>query len=152
MQLLEIHRIAAESIVSDSGAYRQSEVVVSNLTPPPHTEVPTEMGKFFSELQYYWEKCDPISLTAFILWKINLIHPFENGNGRTARLFSYMVFNYKTGVLMHGRGSDIYPRILGTVRRSELVECLNYADNGNLGSLKDLVADVIKNQLVRSYS
>jgi hypothetical protein len=35
-----------------------------------------------------WVTKDPLHLSAYVLWRINWIHPFADGNGRTARMLS----------------------------------------------------------------
>ncbi len=38
-----------------------------------------------------WQRKTSIHLAAYVLWRINWIHPFADGNGRTARVVSYIV-------------------------------------------------------------
>ena len=44
----------------------------------------------------------PIHLSAYVMWRINWIHPFTDGNGRTARATSYLVLSVGTGTLLPG--------------------------------------------------
>ncbi len=37
------------------------------------------------------------------MWKLNWIHPFTNGNGRTSRAASYLVLCLRTGYLLPGK-------------------------------------------------
>jgi len=44
------------------------------------------MDAFFSLIHENWTIVDhPTTLAAFALWNLNWIHPFIEGNGRTAR-------------------------------------------------------------------
>jgi hypothetical protein len=43
-----------------------------------------------------------VHLAAFILWKMNWIHPFADGNGRTARAVSYVVLSIKLDSILPG--------------------------------------------------
>jgi Fic family protein len=36
-----------------------------------------------------------VHLAAYVLWKMNWIHPFADGNGRTARAVSYVVLSIR---------------------------------------------------------
>ena len=44
-----------------------------------------------------------IYLAALTIWKLCWIHPFSDGNGRTARAAGYYVFSVREGVLLPGR-------------------------------------------------
>lgn len=49
-----------------------------------------------------WNDRSAIHLAAYLLWRINWIHPFADGNGRTARTVSYLVLNIKLKSLLPG--------------------------------------------------
>src|SRR3989440_9553027 len=49
-----------------------------------------------------WERSTPLHLAAYALWKLNWIHPFADGNGRTARAISYIVLSIKLNSLLPG--------------------------------------------------
>lgn len=49
-----------------------------------------------------WTKKNPIQLAAYVLWRMNWIHPFVDGNGRTARVVSYVVLSIKLNSLLPG--------------------------------------------------
>src|SRR5260370_24324785 len=60
------------------------------------------MDDFVNEVNRNWEKTDPVVLATFVLWRLNHIHPFINGNGRTARAAAYFVLCLKLGGLLPG--------------------------------------------------
>jgi len=43
-----------------------------------------------------------VFLSSYVLWRLNWIHPFADGNGRTARALSYVVLNVRTDSLLPG--------------------------------------------------
>jgi Fic family protein len=43
-----------------------------------------------------------LHLAAYVLWRINWIHPFADGNGRTARAVSYILLSIKLDSLLPG--------------------------------------------------
>ena len=43
-----------------------------------------------------------VHLAAYVLWKLNWIHPFADGNGRTARAVSYVVLSIKLDSVLPG--------------------------------------------------
>lgn len=48
-----------------------------------------------------WSKA-AVHLAAYVLWRLNWIHPFADGNGRTARAVSYVVMSTKLDSLLPG--------------------------------------------------
>ena len=44
-----------------------------------------------------------MTLPAYALWRLNWIHPFVEGNGRTARAACYYLICLKTGMLLPGK-------------------------------------------------
>ncbi|MBA3520868.1 MAG: Fic family protein [Rhizobiales bacterium] len=45
----------------------------------------------------------PTELAAYGLWRLNWIHPFVEGNGRTARATCYYILCVRSGALLPGR-------------------------------------------------
>lgn len=66
---------------------------------------------------------------AFTLWMINWVHPFKNGNGRTARAFCYTCLSLKMGFVLPGA-----PTVLELIKEndSEYHAALRVADAGYL--------------------
>ena len=104
----ELHRTGTIFLLQSPGQYRDCAVYVRDskgtlvYQPPPHTDVQTLMTEFFAELTTIWQNGDALDAAAFALWRINWIHPFKNGNGRTARSFSYCCLCARLGVVLPG--------------------------------------------------
>jgi Fic family protein len=49
-----------------------------------------------------WMEKHAIHLSAYVLWRLNWIHPFTDGNGRTARAASYVVLCARLGLRLPG--------------------------------------------------
>lgn len=84
--LLDLHRIILTRVEdSFAGNYRTSAVRIagSNHTPPNPIKVPDLMDALFTATKVM---ADPIEKAAHIHHEIASIHPFADGNGRTARL------------------------------------------------------------------
>jgi Fic family protein len=110
--LQEFHRTATLFLLHSPGEFRLEPVVVrSGLTiihtPPPHEEVPGHIDGFFENLTTEWQSKSPQEIGAYSLWMINWIHPFKNGNGRTARAFCYACLCLKYGFVLPGRKTVI---------------------------------------------
>ena len=90
---INYHAIAC--LHTNAGEYRPCSVKVGGYAPPEHYRVNTLMDDFVNVVNHRWDKADPIWLTAYVLWRLNNIHPFINGNGRTARAACYFVLCVK---------------------------------------------------------
>lgn len=125
---------------TNAGEYRPCKVVVGNHEPPAHYRVDALMEDFVNLTNRNWDSTDPVALAAFVLWRLNYIHPFINGNGRTARAASYFVLCVKLGGWLPGK--TILPELIRR-ERPVYVQALQAADqsyaNGNL-DLKELHA------------
>jgi Fic family protein len=95
IRALNYHAIAC--LHSSAGRWRPCPVTVGDYTPPPFWEVPGRMDMFVDEVNRFWAETDAVILAAFVLWKLNRIHPFVNGNGRTARVTCFFVLCLKVG-------------------------------------------------------
>jgi hypothetical protein len=62
------------------------------VTPPYPAKVPREMGKFYDDLEKLYDDCDKkqsadiVDISSWIHFNFVRIHPFEDGNGRIARI------------------------------------------------------------------
>ncbi len=102
--ILDLHQKALDGIHPLAGTYRNSVVTIGNSrhVPPRHVEVPDLVGEMCAYVNDYWHDRSAIHLAAYLLWKMNWIHPFADGNGRTARVISYVVLNIKLNSILPG--------------------------------------------------
>lgn len=61
------------------------------------------MDRFISVIQENWYIFPPTYLAAYGLWRLNWVHPFIEGNGRTARAVCYYLLCVRSGALLPGR-------------------------------------------------
>jgi Fic family protein len=95
---------AVANISQFGGRYREEPIYVGNHLPPHFKDVPNEMDRFFSVVHENWTIFDhPTLLAAYALWRLNWIHPFVEGNGRTARAACYYLICMKQRQLLPGR-------------------------------------------------
>jgi len=80
-----------------SGEYRPCDVTVGEHRPPPHYRVSALMDDLVNYVNRNWVETDAVVLATYVLWRLNNIHPFINGNGRTARAACYFVLCLKIG-------------------------------------------------------
>jgi Fic family protein len=109
IRALNYHAIAC--LHGYAGQFRPCEVKVGeDYHPPMPHEVPPLMEMFVDEVNRAWDRADPVALAAYVLWKMNAIHPFINGNGRAARAACYFVLCLKMGGWL--KGEPILPDLL----------------------------------------
>jgi Fic family protein len=60
------------------------------------------MDRFISTIHENWYIWTPTELAAYGLWRLNWIHPFIEGNGRTARATCYYLLCVRAGMLLPG--------------------------------------------------
>ena len=102
--LWELNHAAVSNIAQFGGRFREEPVYVSDHIPPHFKEVPHLMDQFFSFVHENWTIIDqPTDLPAYALWRLNWIHPFVEGNGRTARAACYYLICLRFGGLLPGR-------------------------------------------------
>ena len=101
--LRELHRLAVNQIYTCAGSFRDGKVQIAGVKhqPPPHTEVPTLVDEMCEYVNHNWVK-PAIHLSAYLMWRINWIHPFFGGNGRTARAAAYLVLCARLGFILPG--------------------------------------------------
>lgn len=135
---------------TNAGDYRPCPVRVGTYDPPDHYRVEALMEDFVNVVNRDWEAADPVLLAAHVLWRINYIHPFINGNGRTAQAASYFVLCVKLGGWIPG--TTILPELLRQ-NRDEYVKALKRADQSvatgqvDLQTLHDLLSRLLREQI-----
>jgi Fic family protein len=96
--LLELQRLAVNQIYRCAGHFRDGAVTLGvDHQPPDHSEVPDLVGQMCAYINDQWQQKRAVHLTAYAMWRLNWIHPFFGGNGRTARAFSYLVLCLRLG-------------------------------------------------------
>ena len=104
------------------------------------------MDEFVHWVNWNQPSLDAFTLAAYVLWGINNIHPFVNGNGRTARATAYYVLCVKVGGPLPGR--TILPEMLRQEPvRSDYVVALKEADSNNIDPLTALVQRLVVQQI-----
>lgn len=110
-------------------------MVVGDYQPPAQYRVAALMDDFVIVVNRSWDSADPVELASYVLWRLNHIHPFINGNGRTARAASYFTLCCKLGGWLEGE--RILPELLRE-NRGEYVAALKVADASAIGGHPDL--------------
>jgi hypothetical protein len=145
IKALNFHAIACLHI--RAGEYRPCDVTAGQHQPPAHYRVSALMDDFVNLVNRHWEQTDAVALATYVLWRLNNIHPFINGNGRTARASCYYVLCVKAGGLLPG--TTILPELIKQ-NHQEYVDALQEGHNSggtNLAKLHALVQRLLNEQL-----
>lgn len=95
---------AVANIAQFGGRFREQPVHVGNHIPPHFQNVPDLVDQCLSVIHENWTLHDhPTLLGAYVLWRLNWIHPFVEGNGRTARAACYYLICLKHGAMLPGK-------------------------------------------------
>jgi len=90
----KLHKLFFQKIDENAaGSYRNLQVFITGTEyiPPPENEVPSLMKELSEDLQTKWNNEHPVVLAAYAHQRLVDIHPFEDGNGRTARLLMNLI-------------------------------------------------------------
>jgi len=125
--VLQLHQCALEGIHPLAGTYRNTAVKIgqSRHTPPDAFQVADFVAEMCDYVNEHWATKSASHLSAYVLWRLNWIHPFADGNGRTARMISYLVMSIKLNSLLPGTPT-IPDQIAGN--KSPYYDALEVAD------------------------
>ncbi|QZY54405.1 Fic family protein [Crassaminicella profunda] len=136
-----IHGLVLKSIDDENaGSYRKENVLISGTKhkPPQHFIVKEQMEELVSLYNEKWNSLHPIERAAMLHGEFVKIHPFIDGNGRTARL----LMNFE---LMK---SGFPPTIIKANMRPQYYDHLDFAHtSGDYRSFVTLVAKCVEESL-----
>jgi len=118
--------------------------------PPEAAFVADEIQSLCEYINDNWNK-SAVHLAAYVLWKMNWIHPFADGNGRTARAVSYVVLSVKLDSLLPG--TPTIPEQIAS-NKEPYYTALEDADKAwaagkiDVSSLEDLLGNMLAHQLL----
>lgn len=148
--LWALNHVAVAGISQFGGRFREEPIYVGNHIPPHFKDVPELMDRFVSFIHENWDNLSPAQMAGYGLWRLNWIHPFIEGNGRTARAVCYYLLCVKSETLLPGK--KIVPeRIRET--RGPYIQALRDVDrvwaqgNLELGPMENYLAGLLEAQL-----
>ena len=113
--------------------------VIHEYCPPEHVDA--EVDRLVEWLANYRDE-DPLIVAAWAHHRFTQIHPYQDGNGRVARILT-------TLILLE---ADLLPLVIDRDLRSEYIDCLEKADFGDLGALASLFARLERNAILQALS
>jgi Fic family protein len=149
--LWSLNHTAVANISQFGGRFRNEPIYVGNHTPPHFREVPDLMDRFVSFIHENWYVLSPTQLAAYALWRMLWIHPFIEGNGRTARAICYYILSARVGRVLPGKTivperirDNRAPYIASLRKADEAWEAGNYDINDMAIYLAGLLQDQLK--------
>ena len=139
--ILQIYDLILKGISDkDAGHYRSVAVRISGSTVilPNPLKVPDLMGEFIIWLKQN-AKLHPVELAAEAHYRLVTIHPFVDGNGRTARLLMNLI------LLMSG-----YPAAI--IRKRDRLVYISSLEKAQLGGSKEDYLKIISSAVDRSLN
>lgn len=169
--LLVIHRIVSKDVLRDnkhSGVFRDRQVFVGKRVfdgtgfkeeveymPPKTEDVPDLVREFIDWLnsEKTWEM-NPVLLAGIAHYEIARIHPFIDGNGRTARLFATLIlylsgFDHRRIFVLddfYDRDRQAYYAALKTAQKNnnDITQWLEYFTTGVAYSVNEVKEAISK--------
>lgn len=149
---LALHREALTGISSYAGNFRPSGVAIqgSKHEPVPAHLVPELVESLCDYVNENWNEKTAVHLASYVMWRLNWIHPFSDGNGRTSRMLSYLVLCVKSGMLLPGNHT-IPDQIVDN--RKPYFDALEAADEADkrgeidLSKMEELIEAMLAKQL-----
>ena len=153
--ILSLHREALDGISLYAGIYRPGAVEIgkSRHLPPPAHLVPELIEDMCDYVNRNWAGT-ALHLAAYLMWRLNWIHPFADGNGRTSRIVSYVVLTIRAGHILPGT-----PAIPDQIvhNREPYFIALEAADSAeadglvDVGKMEELLEALLAKQLMSFY-
>lgn len=125
--ILDLNRCAIDGLDAYSGNFRPGAVIInkSSHQPPEALLVPSLVDDLCDYVNDNWKTATSVHLASMVMWRLNWIHPFTDGNGRTSRATSYLVLCTHSQVLL--AGSETIPEQIVN-NRTPYYEALESAD------------------------
>jgi Fic family protein len=127
----KMHEILMENLMRTPGDYRQIQVNIEKVDyePPPAILVPDMMKDLVAWYRANSKKTHPFELAVLIHTRLELIHPFTDGNGRVGRALMNFVLE-RAG----------YPTLyLGLQQRKDYLDAIMPADDGDFHPIVNML-------------
>jgi Fic family protein len=153
---LALHRAALDGISAYAGNFRPAGVKIegSRHEPPGAHLVAERVEEMCDYVNDNWSST-AVHLAAYIMWRLNWIHPFADGNGRTSRILSYVVLCIRSGLVLPG--TNTIPEQIAE-NRNPYFEALDAADAAfrdrkiiDVSAMERLLEGHLAKQLASAY-
>ncbi len=132
----ELHRLFFYRIdPGQAGKYRKEPAIITGATIelPPPSKIRRIMAEFVSQIPDVRAKVHPVAFAAWLHLRLVTIHPFQDGNGRTARLLMNLA------LVQDGFPVTVIPPIL----RPDYIDALKAANTGDEEPFINLISNMV---------
>jgi Fic family protein len=150
--ILTLHAQAMRGLDPQAGTFRNAPVQIagSKHAPPAESLVALKVEDMCEWVGERWASFSAIDLCSYIMWRLNWIHPFADGNGRTTRAVAYLVLCVKAGARLPG-----FPTIPEQIAadKAPYYAALEFADDSgseeepDLSGMRALLESYLEKQL-----
>ena len=151
--ILDLQREAVAGIEVEAGRIRKTPVGInkSKHDPPPPHLVEAHLTEFCEFINDNWHERTAFYLSSYAMWRLNWIHPFTDGNGRTSRALSYALLSIKLGYVLPG--SPTIPQQIEE-DNSHYIEALEISDEAaskggeDVSEMERMIRSMLAKQLL----
>lgn len=152
-----LHRLAMDRLSRYAGNWRPGGVTIghSKHVPPDAHLVAGLMEEMCDWINDNWNNKTALELSAYVMWRLNWVHPFDDGNGRTSRAVSYLVLCSKVGSRLPGRTT--IPELIAANKAPyyDALEAIDQSFEANdldLTPINDLLETCLAEQLSQAFA
>ena len=140
--LKKIHKILTFLIEKDAGKFRNHGECVRDgekiiFVAPPENMVNPLMNQLFDWMRKSKETVNPLILSCIFHYEFVFIHPFHDGNGRTARL-------WQTAILSHWEKAFTYLPIESMIKKNQEEYYTAIQNCNNVGKSNEFIEFMLK--------
>jgi len=151
----ELNRISMQRLEHDAGRWRDVGMSIgsSRHVPPSPIEVPKYVDELCDYVNEHWSDRSALHLAAYVMWRLNWVHPFVDGNGRTTRALSYYVLCSRLG--FHIPGVTTMPELVAE-NKAPYYKALEAADSANetgaidVSEMEKLLGNLLAKQMLEA--
>lgn len=140
----DLNRCAIDGLDVFAGNWRPGAVKItkSDHNPPEAFQVAEYVEELCDYVNDNWANKSGVHLASFVMWRLNWIHPFNDGNGRTSRATSYLVLCIKEHVFLPG--TKTIPELITEKHRKPYYQAIEAADSRyrERGLTEDIVIEM----------
>jgi len=151
--LQTLQRVALLGLSGYAGNWRPAGIAIegSQHAPPDAFRIPELIEELCDYVNDKWTEKSPLHLASYVMWKLNWIHPFTDGNGRTSRAASYLILCLRLGYLLPGKltiPEQIAANKTPYYKALEMADVAWGAGRIDLTAMKELLGSMLAAQLV----
>mgnify|MGYP004509643039 FL=1 len=140
--LKKVHKILTFLIEKDAGKFRNHGECVRDgeriiFVAPPENMVNPLMNQLFDWMKKSKETVNPLILSCIFHYEFVFIHPFHDGNGRTARL-------WQTAILSHWEKAFTYLPIESMIKKNQEEYYTAIQNCNNIGKSNEFIEFMLK--------